>query len=94
LVYSTTAEKFTHLLSSTLVFAMASLSKVSIVSLRPELKVHFSHVLTGNPATFPLLSWHFVSIKTSSTERVVDPVLLFARDCSVFFVQVFNASFL
>lgn len=67
---------------------MASLSKVLIVVLRPDLKVRYVHALTGDAATLPLLSWHFVVIQLSDTAKVVDPVLAFARDQTIYFVQV------
>lgn len=67
---------------------MASLSKVLIVVLRPDLKVRYVHTLSGDSATLPLLAWHFVVIQLSDTDKVIDPVLAFARDQTVFFVQV------
>jgi len=71
-----------------LLLAMASLSKVLVVTLRPELRVCYVHGLCGDPATLPLLAWHFVMIQLSDKQRVVDPVLAFARDQTIYFVQV------
>jgi len=71
-----------------LMLAMASLSKVLIVVIKPQLKVHYIHPLAGDAATLPLLAWQFVMIQVADTSRVLDPVLAFARDLSIFFVQV------
>ncbi len=59
-----------------------------VLSLRPSLRVLFSHPLTGSPDTLPVMSWQFVIVKTSSRSKVVDPVLAFGRQRSVFFYQV------
>jgi len=61
-----------------LMLAMASLSKVLIVTLRPDLRVTYVHALYGDAATLPLLAWHIA----------VDPVLAFARDQTIYLVQV------
>jgi vacuolar protein sorting-associated protein 8 len=81
-------EQSSHPASGALLFAMASLTKVLVVGLRPELLVYFSHQLTGSSSTFPLVAWQCVSIRVSETVRVNDPVLAFARDCTIFFVHV------
>jgi len=77
---------------------MASLSKLLIVTLRPELRVIYVHALCGDAATLPLLAWHFVTVShQQSSQPVTDetqqnsaiyPVLAFARDQTVYFVQV------
>ena len=77
-----------HSLYGLIFFAMASLSRLVIASLRPELKVHFSQRLDGAASTFPLVSWRIVSVRHSASHRTLDPVLAFARDNSVYFVQV------
>jgi len=69
-------------------FAMASLSKMLVVAVRPTLRVHYKRPLTGSANTLPLLAWQFVSIRISETERRTDPVLLFARDQYACFLQV------
>jgi len=71
-----------------LLFAMASMSKILIVAVRPSLQVHYTRALTGSTNTLPLLAWQFVNILTSDTERTTDPVLLFARDQYACFLQV------
>ena len=82
------ADQSSHPTHQVLLLAMASLSKVLIVTMRPDLKVRYVHSLSGDAATLPLLSWHFVVIQLSNTEKVIDPVLAFARDQTVHFVQV------
>lgn len=82
-----TAAAATHPARDLLVLAMASLSKLLIVKMRPELKVIYVHALTGDAATLPLLAWHFVVIQLSDKQRTVDPVLAFARDQTIYFIQ-------
>ena len=71
--------------------AMASLSKLLVVTLRPDLRVTYIHTLCGDAQTLPLLAWHFVTVQLPDKRRVVDPVLAFARDQTVYFVQVCRA---
>lgn len=52
------------------------------------MKVLFTHPLTGNLKSLPILSWQFVIIQTSKSNKVVDPVLAFGRQSSVFFYQL------
>jgi hypothetical protein len=82
------AEQSSHPARQALLLAMATLSKVLIVVMRPELKVRYVHALPGDAATLPLLAWHYVVIQLSDSEKVIDPVLAFARDQTVHFVQV------
>ena len=90
--HTVSAEQSSHPSRQALLLAMATLSKVLIVVMRPELKVRYVHALSGDAATLPLLAWHFVVIQLSDSEKVVDPVLAFARDQTVNFVQVFTIS--
>lgn len=71
-----------------LLLAMASLSKLLIVALRPELRVVYVRALCGDATTLPLLAWHFMSVQLPHKQRDVEPVLAFARDQTVYFVQV------
>ncbi|XP_053385366.1 vacuolar protein sorting-associated protein 8 homolog [Mercenaria mercenaria] len=77
-----------HPMQDVSILAMASLSKVLLVTLTPQLKVVFTHPLKGNPSTLPLLAWQFVVIQVSESDRVIDPVLAFARESTIFFHQV------
>jgi tRNA isopentenyl-2-thiomethyl-A-37 hydroxylase MiaE len=56
--------------------------------LRPKLKVLFTHPLTCDPTTLPLVCWQMVIIQTPHNDKIVDPVLTFARDNTVHFYQV------
>ncbi|KAK7507486.1 hypothetical protein BaRGS_00001421 [Batillaria attramentaria] len=80
-----------HPMQDVTVLAMASLSKVLLVTLRPQLKVMFTHPLKGDPSTLPQLAWQFVVIQVSEKDRVIDPVLAFGRDQTVYFYQVICA---
>ncbi len=59
-----------------------------VVVLRPKLKVIFTHPLASDPTTLPIISWQMVIIQTSQNEKIVDPVLTFARDNLIYFYQV------
>ncbi|GAB1606858.1 vacuolar protein sorting-associated protein 8 homolog isoform X3 [Argonauta hians] len=77
-----------HPMHDVMILAMASLSKVLVVTLRPQLKIMFTHPLKGDSSTLPLLAWQFVIIQISESDRVIDPVLAFARDSTIYFYQV------
>ena len=82
-----------HAARDLLMLAMASLSKLLIVTLRPDLRVTYIHSLCGDAHTLPLLAWHFVTVQLPDKHRTVDPVLAFARDQTVYFVQVCTVLF-
>jgi len=84
----TAASGASHAVGGGLLFAMASLSRVLVVAVRPALCVLDRRLLTGAPDTLPLLAWQFVNVRTSETERNTDVVLLFARDQYACFLQV------
>ncbi|XP_054168163.1 vacuolar protein sorting-associated protein 8 homolog [Oppia nitens] len=67
--------------------SMATVTKVIAITLRPTICVHFTQVLKGKTDTLPLISWQFVTVQVAEDNRVIDPVLLFARDTSVYFYQ-------
>ena len=77
-----------HSLGSGIVVAMATISKVIVLSLRPSMKVLFNHSLVGRSDTLPILSWQFVIIQTATSDRVVDPVIAFGRQSTIMFYQV------
>ncbi|XP_068082015.1 vacuolar protein sorting-associated protein 8 homolog isoform X2 [Anabrus simplex] len=77
-----------HPLHGVVLVAMATLSKVIVVSIRPRMQVLFTHPLQCSPATLPLLTWQFVIIQMADSSRVVDPVLSFARESTIYFFQV------
>lgn len=59
-----------------------------MVSVRPRLRVLFTHPLEAGPAQVPLLDWQFVVIRVGGGVSLVDPVLTFARHNTVYFYQV------
>ncbi|KAK2188197.1 hypothetical protein NP493_140g01014 [Ridgeia piscesae] len=75
-------------LKDVVILAMCSLSKVLLVTVKPELSVIFVHPLKGDPATLPLVAWQFVVIEEPGQKRTIQPVLAFARDQTIFFYQV------
>ena len=78
-----------HSLSDQVIVAFASISKLIVLSLRPSMKVLFTHALVGRSDTLPIISWQFVTIQTSNSEKVVDPVIAFGRQSTIYFYQVF-----
>ncbi|KAB7499478.1 Vacuolar protein sorting-associated protein 8-like protein, partial [Armadillidium nasatum] len=76
----------------TLIVAMATISKVIVVSLRPHLKVLFSYPLKGSSATLPLLAWQFVIIQMPDGSKVIDPVLAFGREFDIYFYQLTHSN--
>ncbi|XP_077997967.1 vacuolar protein sorting-associated protein 8 homolog isoform X1 [Glandiceps talaboti] len=77
-----------HPLQDVSLLAMATLSKVLIVTIKPKLQVLFTKPLKGDPTSLPLLTWQFVIIQVSDSARVIDPVLAFARGNIMHFYQV------
>ena len=62
--------------------------QVIVITVRPRLRVLMTSSLTGPPRSLPLLSWQFVVIQNPSFNKVVDPVLTFARHDTIHFYQV------
>ena len=79
-----------HTLASKNIVALATISKVIVLTIRPAMKVLFTHPLVGSKDTLPLLAWQFVIIQVSKSNRVVDPVLAFGRGSVLHFFQVIN----
>ncbi|XP_066148153.1 vacuolar protein sorting-associated protein 8 homolog isoform X1 [Euwallacea fornicatus] len=61
-------------LSKHVLVAMATLSKIIVISVRPRLKVHFNQQLPKISTSLPLISWQLVSIG-----KTFQPVLAWAR---------------
>ncbi|VVC24543.1 Hypothetical protein CINCED_3A007231 [Cinara cedri] len=81
-----------HPMNGYVIIAMATLSKIIIVTIRPNTELLLSQNIISLHPCLPLLSWQFVIIqfnKTSnSSHRIMDPVLAFIRDDTVYFYQV------
>jgi hypothetical protein len=80
-------------LSDRTILALATISKVIVLTLRPTTKVLFTHGLVGKSETLPVLSWQCVVIQTSNAHKVVDPVLAFGRQSTIHFYQVSSFSY-
>lgn len=59
-----------HPLKNYTLVAMATLSKVIVVCIRPRMRVVLTHPLTGSPTSPPQLSWQLVMIREESASRV------------------------
>ncbi|KAG7189422.1 hypothetical protein KM043_017126 [Ampulex compressa] len=77
-----------HPLKHYTLVAMATLSKVIVVCIRPRIRVVLTHPLSGAAIAPPQLSWQLVVIQAADASRVIDPVLALARDDVVHFYQV------
>ena len=77
-----------HPLSNRIIVALATISKVIVLTIRPVMKVLFTFPLIGGQKTLPLLSWQFVIIQTTKSHKVVDPVLAFGRQNTIHFYQL------
>lgn len=76
-----------HSIKPYCITALATLSKLFVLIIRPRLKLIKIHALTGSPESLPLLSWQMVLVQASNA-RSIDPVLVVARGSNVNFHQV------
>ena len=77
-----------HRLMNRNIIALATISKVIVLNLKPAMRVIFTQSLVGRKDTLPLLGWQFVIIQVSRDSKVVDPVLSFARESTIYFYQL------
>ncbi|KAL0270958.1 UNVERIFIED_CONTAM: hypothetical protein PYX00_008218 [Menopon gallinae] len=77
-----------HPLQGIILVAMATLSKVIVISIRPKMRVVLVRALPPNSTVLPMLSWQFVVIQMGGSGKVVDPVLVYAKENSINFFQV------
>uniref|UniRef100_A0A2S2Q1E5 Vacuolar protein sorting-associated protein 8 n=1 Tax=Sipha flava TaxID=143950 RepID=A0A2S2Q1E5_9HEMI len=81
-----------HPMNGYIIIAMATLSKLIIVTIRPNTELLLSQNIISSRPCLPLLSWQFVIIQfnktTNSSHKIMDPVLAFTRDDTVYFYQV------
>uniref|UniRef100_T1JRL6 Vacuolar protein sorting-associated protein 8 central domain-containing protein n=1 Tax=Tetranychus urticae TaxID=32264 RepID=T1JRL6_TETUR len=66
-------------LNNLCLITLATVTKVIVISLLPSPTVHFYHSLEADPKAPPVINWKFVSIQTTSNDKVLDPVLTFGR---------------
>ncbi|KAK6630795.1 hypothetical protein RUM44_002964 [Polyplax serrata] len=77
-----------HPLKGIVLVAMATLTKVIVVSIRPKMKVVFVKALPPGSTLLPLVDWQFVVIHLSDNSKTIDPVLAFAKDNCINFFQI------
>lgn len=77
-----------HPLKNYTMVALATLSKVIVVCIRPRMRVVLTHPLSGPTVAPPQVAWQLVVIQAPDATRVIDPVLALARDTTVHFYQV------
>eukprot|EP00794_Sanderia_malayensis_P015740 gene15740-17326_t len=77
-------------LSDSSLLALASLTKVIIVSMKPSPKAIFTKKLPGGQNTLPLLGWQFAVIQKEKQAKHLCPVLAFARDRQIHFYQIWK----
>ncbi|XP_014675818.1 PREDICTED: vacuolar protein sorting-associated protein 8 homolog isoform X2 [Priapulus caudatus] len=75
-----------HVLDDLSIVALATLSKVIVITIRPKLRVLFHHPLKGDVSTLPLVVWHYVVIQQGG-KRSLEPVLAFGRGNNIYFYQ-------
>ncbi len=79
--------------------AMASFTKVFVVTLKPKLTVLFTFPLAGNMRYLPIINWQLVIVQRASTvrkngqkvvtaKRFVSPILACARQSTINYFQV------
>ncbi|KAL7301163.1 hypothetical protein TKK_0006134 [Trichogramma kaykai] len=77
-----------HPLKNYVLVAMATLSKVIVVCIRPKMRVLLTHPLNGAPMAPPQVAWQLVAVRSVDSERIIDPVLALGRDNIIQFYQV------
>ncbi|XP_016842298.1 vacuolar protein sorting-associated protein 8 homolog [Nasonia vitripennis] len=77
-----------HPLKNYTLVAMATLSKVIVVCIRPRMRVVLTHPLNGAPIAPPQVAWQLVVIRSVNATRIIDPVLALGRDNIIHFYQV------
>ncbi|CAH0546236.1 unnamed protein product [Brassicogethes aeneus] len=72
-----------NFLNKNILVAMATLSKVIVISVRPRIKVHFSQQLPRISTSLPLISWQLVSVG-----KTFQPVLAWGRGNELHYTRV------
>ncbi|XP_051558427.1 vacuolar protein sorting-associated protein 8 homolog isoform X3 [Myxocyprinus asiaticus] len=73
-----------HPITQYSLLAMASLTKILLIGLKPSLKVWMTFPYgKTDPGSIPLLAWHFVAV-----QKAVNPVLAFCRGDTIHFLLV------
>ena len=77
-----------HPLKNYALVAMATLSKVIVVCIKPKTRIVLNHPLSGAPIAPPQVAWQLVVVRSADAERTIDPVLALGRDNTIYFYQV------
>lgn len=77
-----------HPLKNYTLVAMATLSIVIVVCIRPRMRVVLNHPLSGASMAPPQVAWQLVAIRSVNDTRIIDPVLALGRDNIINFYQV------
>lgn len=77
-----------ELLSKYSFLAMASFTKIFIVTLKPKLTVLFTFALNSPLKHLPILDWQLVILQSDMSKRYISPMLTCARDSSIHFFQL------
>ncbi|KAK4877325.1 hypothetical protein RN001_009831 [Aquatica leii] len=72
-----------QLLGQNILVAMATLSKVIVISIRPRLKILFTQQLSRAATTLPVLAWQIVSVG-----KMLQPVLAWGRNTELNYTRV------
>ncbi|KAF5284062.1 hypothetical protein FQR65_LT13608 [Abscondita terminalis] len=72
-----------QLLGQNVLVAMATLSKVIVISIRPRLKILYTQQLPRAATTLPVLAWQIVSVG-----KVLQPVLAWGRNTELNYTRV------
>jgi len=71
--------------------AMASLTKLIVVNMKPKPIAVFTRKMSGPETTLPLLGWHFTLVEVEPNRKQVAPVLAFARHQTILLFKVEKA---
>ena len=87
----TSFSKINQMFKKCSLIAMASFTKLFIVTLKPDLNVLYTCRLPGSSRFLPLLNWQFAIIQQQNNQqlnRLICPILAFARDSVISFLQI------
>lgn len=95
-------ENINQLFQKYSLLAMASFTKIFVLTLRPKLTVLFTYPLHGSVKYLPIINWQFVIMQSSlsasqsksepdplgHSKRFVTPILACARESTILFFQI------
>ncbi|CAF0823316.1 unnamed protein product [Brachionus calyciflorus] len=81
-------ENLNQLFSKYSILAMASFTKIFIVSLKPKLTVLYTFPLNNSLKYLPILNWQFVILQSDESKRFITPILTCARESTIHYFQL------